>query len=164
MTNRERNLSILFFVVLGATGLVVGLGSYWEQLSKLDAEFVGLQKRALRVAQTAVLAKLPEKPSLDVKDRFFEPGTLPNPLSLATEAQAALQSAGLAILESKVEETTEASQWVRYMTQGDISSWFRFLQMLREQDPKTLFRTLSLVRKEGYTYSITFEVGHVVLP
>ena len=163
MTNRERNLLILFFVVLGAAGVVVGLGSYWEGLSKLDSEFVGFQKRALRVTQTAVLAKLPER-TLDVKDRFFDPGTLPSPLSLASEAQAALKSAGLSILESRVEETTDSSQWVQYMTQGDISSWFRFLQTLRQQDPKTLFRTLSLVRKEAFTYSITFEVGHVVLP
>lgn len=164
MTPRERSLLMFFFVVLGAVGLVIGLGAYWEQLSNLDAEFIGLQKRALRVSQTALLAKLPEKTSLDVKDRFFDPGKLPSPLSLATEAQTALQSAGLSILESKVKETTATSQWVQYMTQGDISSWFRFLQTLREQDPKTLFRTISLVRKESFLYSITFEVGHVVLP
>lgn len=164
MTPRERRLLIFFFIVLGAVGLAVGLGSYWEQLSHLDAEWIGLQKRALRVTQKALLAKLPEKTSLDVKDRFFAPGSLPNPLSLAAEAHAALQSAGLSILESKVKETTATSQWVQYMTQGDIASWFRFLRALRDQDPKTLFRSLSLVRKENVLYSITFEVGHVVLP
>ena len=166
MTPRERNLLIVFFIALGAAALVVGLGSYWEGLSVLDEQYLGLQKRALRVTQTELLTKAPQKTALplNLKDRFFAPGSLPSPLALAGSVQSALQSSGLAVLESRVLETSESSQWVQYMAQGDISSWFRFLQMLHQQDGRALFRSLSLVKKQELSYSITFEVGHVVLP
>lgn len=166
MTSRERNLLTLFFLVLGAALLVVGLGSYWEGLNRLDAQFVDLQKRVVRVTQTTLLSKIPEKSSTwaSLKDRFFVPGTLPPPLSLASQAQAALRASGLSVLESRVQETSDTSQWVQYMAQGGIPAWFHFLETLRQQDPKALFRTLSLVSKQGSSYAMTFEVGHVVLP
>ncbi len=166
MTSRERNLLILFFVVLGAAGLIVGLGSYWDGLSRLDSEFIELQQRVLRVSQTSLASKSSVESTawIDLKERFFVPGTLSSPLSLADQAQASLEASGLAVLESRVLETTDSLQWVQYMVQGDIPSWFRFLQTLQQQDPKALFRSLSLLRKQGVTYAITFEVGHVVLP
>jgi len=166
LTARERNLLILFFVVLGAAGLLLALGSYWEELSRLDTEFVGLQKRVLHVAQTTAssqtLATASRWPGLD--QRFFAAGTLPTPLALASEVQAALKTSGLEVVESRIVETTETGHWVQYMVQGRIGDWFRFLQGVRLQDAKVLFRTLSLMAKPGAIYAISFEAGHVVLP
>jgi hypothetical protein len=166
LTSRERNLLILFLVALVSAGLVIGLGSYLEGLSRLDAEFVALQKRVLRATQSSLVSQSTWSSSSlnSLKERFFAPGTLPDPLALASRVQADLKAAGLLILESRVTDNSNKAHWVQYHAEGRIESWFRFLQLLRHQDPQTLFRSISLVKKQGSTYAIAFEVGHVVLP
>ena len=166
MTTRERNLLVILLIVAGSALTVIAVSAYLDSLTRLDLEFVDLQKRAARTAQ--VLSSAPDPGSgsewIGLKDRFFAPGTLPDPLILASRAQAALKSSSLAVVESRVTDTSTTSQWVQYHVEGDIQSWFRFLLLLRGEDPKTLFRSMSFARKEGSTYSITFEVGHAVLP
>jgi len=166
LTSRERNLLILFLAALVSGGLVMGLGSYLEGLSRLDAEFVALQKRALRTMQTSLVSQssLSTSSLNSLKERFFAPGTLPDPLALASRVQADLKAAGLLILESRVADNSNKAQWVQYHAEGRIESWFRFLQLLRHQDHQTLFRSISLVKKQGTVYAIAFEVGHVVVP
>lgn len=166
MTPRERNLLRLLLVVLAAAALLFGLSAYFDGLSRLDAQFITLQKRALRLTQAVVLTKSSESAASfgDLKERFYAPGSLPDPLALAARVQAVAKTEGLGILESRVTENTPSAQWVQYHAEADIEAWFRFLQVLRREDPRTLFRTLSLVKKQGFSYAIVFEVGHVVLP
>lgn len=171
MTSRERNLLILFVFSLAAAGLLVGLGSYLQAIARLDSEHADLQKRVLRVTQastaqasTAPQGALSGASLRRLKELFFAAGTLPDPLTLASRVQAALKKAGLVVQESRVMENSGTAQWVQFHAEGSIDSWFRFLQVLRGQDPQTLFRTISLVRKQGSLYAMLFEVGHVVLP
>ena len=166
MTNRERNLLVLLFVVLAGAGLLIAAQAWFETRARLDDEFIALQGRALRIVQSdhgepppgsgAALSLL--------RKRFYSPGSLPEPLGLASLAQSSLERAGLRLVESRIAESSATAQWVRYSVRGDIGAWFRFLQRLRHEDPSTLFRTLSLVRKEGSDYEISFEVGHAVIP
>jgi hypothetical protein len=100
--------------------------------------------------------------SSELRDRFYAAGTLPDSLALASRAQASLKASGLHTIESRVTENSATAQWVQYHAEGDIESWFRFLQSLRSQDSKALFRAISLVKKQDYAYSIAFEVGHAV--
>lgn|GEM_PF-2861759 len=166
MTNRERNLLVLFFAVLAAAGLMVALNSYFGEMSSLDAEFAALQQRAVRTSQANLLAAASNDSTsaLVLKRRFFAPGSLPEPLALATLAQTSLKASGLSLIESRITESSATAQWVRYSVEGDIDAWFRFLQTLRQKDPRALFRSLSMVEKNGYEYAIAFEVGHVVTP
>jgi hypothetical protein len=166
LTSRERNLLILFLVALASAGLVLGLGSYLEGLSRLDAEFIDLQKRALAATQASLASQSSWSSSslTNLKERFFAPGTLPDPLALAARVQAALKAAGLHVLESRVTDNSNKAHWVQYHAEGHIESWFRFLQLVRHQDPQALFRSMSLVKRQGFDYAIAFEVGHVVLP
>ena len=166
MTSRERNLLILFVIALASAGLVLGLGSYLEGLSRLDAEFISLQKRVLQVTQSSQASQSSWSASSlsSLKERFFAPGTLPDPLVLASRAQADVKASGLLILESRVTDNSNKAHWVQYHAEGHIESWFRFLQLLRHQDPQACFRSISLVKKQGSNYAITFEVGHVSLP
>jgi hypothetical protein len=166
LTSRERNLLILFLIALVSAGLVLGLGSYLEGLSGLDAEFIALQKRALRATQTSLVSESSWSASSlnSLKERFFAPGTLPDPLALASRVQADLKAAGLRILESRMSDNSNKAHWVQYHAEGRIESWFRFLQLLRHQDRQTLFRSMSLIKKQGADYAIAFEVGHVVVP
>jgi hypothetical protein len=167
LTTRERNLLILLLIAAGTAMFLAAASSYLERLTRLDSAFVDLQKRALRAAQAR---RMGEKTAVrssglsGLKERFYAAGTLQDPLTLATHVQGALRSSELAIVESRVTESSEAAQWVQYHVEGQIESWFRFLQLLRNVDPMALFRSLSIVRKDGALYSITFEVGHVVLP
>jgi len=156
----------MFFIVLASAALLLGLSMYFDGISRLDAEFVSLQKRALRVTQLSTPIQEGGSPSSvsDLKGRFFAPGTLPDSLALASRVQASLKTSGLSLLESRVIESSATAQWVQYRAEGDIESWFRFLQALRRQDPQTLFRSISLLKKQEYAYSIAFEVGHAVLP
>ena len=163
MTTRERNLLILLVVAVACAALVVGLGSYLDGITRLDAEYVSLQKRALRVRQAALEAR-PAAAVGPLKERFFVPGTLTDPLVLASRVQAALKSSGLQVLQSRVVESTASSQWIEFHAEGEITAWFRFLRALRQQDARTLFRSMSLLRKQTGGYAITFEVGHAVLP
>jgi len=164
LTTRERNLLVIFLLVVLSAGIVVAVSSYLEAITRLDTEFITLQKRALRLAQASIASQgAADAPSLgNVRERFFSPGTLPDPLTLASRVQAAMKAAGLASLESRVLESTATAQWVQYRAEGPIESWFRFLQLVRGQDPKTLFRTVSLAKRQGFIYAISFEVGHVV--
>ena len=164
MSTRERNLLVIFFLVLVSAGVVVGLSSYLQAIVRLDLEFVALQKHALRLTQTSLSTRDSGSVSSwgNLKERFFAPGTLPDPLSLASRAQSAIKASGLTILESRVTENTGTAQWVQYHAEGQIESWFRFLELVRGQDPKTLFRSMSLVKKQGFLYAVAFEVGHVV--
>jgi len=145
---------------------VLGLSTYFDGLSRLDAEFITLQKRALRLTQAAILTRSSGNATSlsNLKERFCAPGSLPDPLTLASRVQTVAKTAGLAILESRVTESSPGAQWVQYHAEGDIEAWFRFLQLLLREDVTTLFRTLSLVKKQGSSYAIAFEVGHVVLP
>jgi hypothetical protein len=166
LTTRERNLLILFLVVVASAILVVATSSYLEGLTRLDSEFIDLQKRASRAAQASVLAQKTGSGTewSGLKGRFFAQGTLQDPLVLASRVQAALKSSDLVVVESRVAESSSSAQWIQYHAEGQIESWFHFLQLLRNEDAKTLFRSLSLAKKQGSSYSITFEVGHVVLP
>ena len=165
MSSRERNLLIIFLVALAAVALLVGLSNYLESISRLDSEFIELQKHALRLTQASVNAQDPSNVSSwgNLKERFFAQGTLQDPLALASRVQSALKASDIVVLESKVVENSGSSQWVQYRAEGAIESWFRFLQLLRSQDSKSLFRSVSLVRKQGFLYSIAFEVGHAVI-
>ena len=166
MTPRERNLLIIMGIVAAAAAFLIGLSIYLEGLSRLDAEFIALQKRALRAAQASVIMQgSGDSPILSgIKERFFPPGGLQDPLALASRVQASLKSSGLHTLESRVTESSATAQWIQYRAEGDIESWFRFLSTLRSQDSQTLFRSLSLLKRQDYSYAITFEVGHAVLP
>ena len=166
MTTRERNLLLLFFIVLGGSGLLLGLGSYWEELNRLDSDFVGLQKRVVKAAQASAGSKMSVKPTgwSHLNTRFFDVGPLPTPLALAAEIQTVLKDSGLGVQESRILETGDAAHWVSYMAEGSIISWFKFLNLARQKDPKILFRSLTLVAKPGFVYAISFEAGHVVLP
>lgn len=166
MTSRERALLVAFFAVAAAAGVMIGLGSYLERRSYLDSEFVDLQKRALRSAQGSLSDRASGDASAGnrLKERFFAPGALPDPLTLASRAQDALKAAGIRIEESRIIVSSKSAQWIQYRAEGDIESWFRFLQLLRSQDPKALFRSLSVAKKQDYNYAFSFEVGHAVLP
>jgi hypothetical protein len=166
LTSRERGLLGLLLAVAASAGVIVGLGTYFERRAYLDAEFGGLQRRALRATQgfSAPRDTGDVSAGTRLKERFFAPGTLPDPLTLAFRAQEALKAAGIRIEESRITENTESSQWVHYRAEGNIESWFRFLELLRKGDSKTIFRSLALAKKQGFTYAIAFEVGHAVLP
>lgn len=166
MTPRERTLLRLLGFATAAAGLLLGLSTYLDELSRLDTAFIALQKRALRITQTSLRAESSGSTSSlrTLRDRFYTPGTLPDPLSLAVRVQAVAKESDLGILESRVTENSPSSQWILYHAEGPIESWFRFMQLLRGEDPKTLFRTLSVVKKQGFSYALTFEVGHAVLP
>jgi hypothetical protein len=153
-------------MVAASAVLLVGLSSYLEALTRLDSQFIDLQKRAFRTAQVSFASEQTAGRSQwsGLRERFFEPGTLQDPLVLATRVQTALKSSGLSVLESRVSENSASAQWVQYHVEGDIQSWFHFLQTLRGQDSRVLFRSLSLVRKQQFTYSVSFEAGHVVRP
>lgn len=164
MTPRERSLLILLLVA--ASALALGIDLYLGRLTRLDAEFIDLQKRALSSTRSSLASRDAGKASSweGLKERFFAPGTLPEPLTLASRVQGDLKAVGIHVAESRVLESTKSAQWIQYRAEGDIESWFRFLRLLRDQDPRTLFRSLSLVKKEGFSYAIAFEVGHAVLP
>ena len=164
MTSRERNFLVIFLLVVASAGILIGLSSYLEAITRLDAEFISLQKHALRLTQASLASGAEGSlPSLgNLRERFYSPGTLPDPLTLASRVQTAMKAAGLSALESRIMESTATAQWVQYKAEGRIEYWFRFLQLVRENDPRTLFRTISLVKKQGFSYAITFEVGHVV--
>jgi hypothetical protein len=166
LTSRERALLVAFLAVAAAAGLMIGLGSYFERRAFLDSEFAGLRKRALRSAQGSLADRQPGHASAwsRLKERFFAPGSLPDPLTLASCAQQSLKTAGIRVEESRITESSKSAQWIQYRSEGDIEAWFRFLQILRSQDSRTLLRSLSLAKKEGFSYAITFEVGHAVLP
>jgi len=166
LTNREKNLLIVFFAVLAAALLMVAADSYLGKMARLNEQFISLEQRTLRVVQSSSHSVNSGDTSslLDLKKRFYAPGTLPAPLSLAALAETTLKTAGLTLVESRITESSTKAQWVKYSVEGDIGAWFRFLQQLRRQDPQTLFRSLSMIRKSGYHYAISFEVGHVVVP
>ena len=166
MTPRERNLLVILIIVAGSALILIGLGLYLDGLSRLDSEFVALQKRALRITQASLIAQGSGSGSSigGLRERFFAPGALPEPLVLAARVQASLKSSGLRTVESRVTESSAKAQWLQYRAEGDIESWFRFLKILRSQDSQTLFRSLSLLKKQDYGYAIAFEVGHAVLP
>jgi hypothetical protein len=166
LTSRERNLLLIFLIVIAAAGLMLGLSSYFEGLSRLDNEFLALQKRSVRAAQAALRAGSSDGASSwsNLKDKFYAPGTLPDPLTLASRVEASLKTAGIHVLESRVIENSASAQWIQYHAEGNIDPWFDFLLLLRKEDPRSLFRSMSLVKKQGFSYAISFEVGHVVLP
>jgi hypothetical protein len=166
LTPRERSLLVIFVAALAASALCLGLDLYLERLTRLDTEFITLQKRALRDTQLALTSggNASGVSWGELKDRFYAPGTLTDPLTLASQVQAAVKDSGLSIAESRVTESSSTAQWVQYRVEGSIESWFRFLKLIRSQDPKSLFRSMSLIKKEGSTYAIAFEVGHAVQP
>jgi hypothetical protein len=147
---------------VGAAILVLGVGAYFDRLSSLDEEFSALQKRAVRLEQSAPTDT--GTASEVFKARFWQSGPLPEPLVFASTVQETLSGAGLHVTESRVLPVLPGSSWVEFQADGDIEEWFRFLRDLRSRDPKTLFRSLSLVHRAGALYTIAFEVGHVVLP
>jgi hypothetical protein len=152
-------------MTLVASGVAIGLDVYLERLTALDNEFVTLQKRALKDQESNANRQGDIAANWNgLKARFFAPGKLPDPLSFAAKVQAALQGAGITIAESRVSESSAGAQWLQYRVSGPIESWFQFLGTLRSRDGRTLFRSFSLVKKDGASYAIVFEVGHAILP
>ena len=166
MISRERNLAVILLACLCAALLAIGLSAYFDSIARLDSEFISLQKRALNVVRSRTSVGAPkDTASLALaKERFFARGALPSALTLAATAQAALESSGLTVLESKVVQSDSASQWIQYRSKGNVEAWFLFLRTLRERDGKALFRSLSLAKLQDPSYDIVFEVGHAVAP
>lgn len=165
MTTRERSLLVILLIALIGTAVAIGIDVYLERLAALDADFIALQKRALRDVQAAQGSRRAAKGDWSrLKEKFFTPGTLSDPLEFASLVQETLKSSGLAVSESRIMENSASSQWLQYRTEGSIDSWFRFLTLIRNKDVRSLFRTISIVKKEGPSYAIAFEVGHAVQP
>ncbi len=161
MTVRERTLLVLLGSTLVAAAVVLGLGAYFDRLTALDGEFAALQKRAVQLVRQTPETSAPAEA---FKIRFWPAGPLPEPLTFAASVQQMLSAAGLRVAESRVLPAQPANSWIEFQAEGDIEGWFRFLKDLRTHDPRTLFRSLSLVRHAGSQYTVVFEVGHVVLP
>jgi hypothetical protein len=146
---------------LVAAAAILGVGAYFDRLTALDGEFAVLQKRAVQLVRQTPETSAPAEA---FKNRFWPPGPLPEPLTFATSVQQMLRAAGLGVTGSRVLPGQPTNTWVEFQVDGNIEEWFRFLKDLRTHDPRTVFRSLSLVRRAGTQYTIVFEVGHVVLP
>lgn len=166
MTSREKTLLGIFAAVLVAAGALLGAQLYLERLARLDADFITLQKRALQAMQSIQSSNdsTSTTSSETAKRRFYASGPLPDPLILAKEAQDAMKNSGLRASESRIIDSSNKEQWILYRAEGSIDAWFRFLLLIRDKDPQTLFRSLSIAKKEGLSYAFSFEVGHAIKP
>jgi hypothetical protein len=164
LTSRKGPASIL--LIAAATTLAIILAAKLGRIARLDADFADLKEGTARATQVALASHGAgmASPRASAQDRFFALGSLPDPLSLASDVLASMKEAGIVADESRIAESTKAAQWIRYRAEGTIESWFRFIGRLRARDARALFRSLSLAKRQGFAYSISFEVGHAVLP
>lgn len=166
MTSRERNLLAILGAASAAVLLIFAIDAYLGRLARLDDDFIAMKKKAAQLATSAATSGgvADESEAARLQARFFAAGTLPEAIRLAETAGDALRRAGVTVIESGVTKSTATEQWMKYRAEGDVDAWFRFLRLLDAADGRCLFRSLSLVRKDGVRYSMTFEVGHAVLP
>ena len=166
MTAREKLLLNLLGVSALGAGLLWAGQTYFDELNRLDSRFAGLQKEAaqiqMRLVQTPVAGG--EAQTDPLVDRFWAPGSLPDPLTLARSIKPVFDHGGIAVQEFQVVTSGADELRLKYTLQAPMAAFLEAYVSLRASDPKLLVRKFAATLKERGLYLIEWEVGYAVLP
>ena len=165
MTAREKLLlNLLGLSALGA-GLVWGGQSYFDELNRLDSRFTALQKEAAQIQVRLVQAPVAGGEfQADLVDRFWAPGALPDPLTLARSIKPVLDRWGIAVQEFQVVSSSADEFRLKYTLEAPMAAFLEAFVSLRASDPRLLVRKFASNLREKGLYLIEWEVGYAVLP